>query len=95
MASYIKALEQSGARTVPLIFDSSNVTKELEKIDHLNGSFYCGGDGSEAYLEFGRLVFERVKNLNDQGQKLPMWGTCLGFQYLAIYAATSGMKVVS
>ena len=54
MASYINFLESSGARTVPLIYDNPNVTQELEKIDHLNGIFYCGGDGSPAYLEFGR-----------------------------------------
>jgi len=44
MSSYIDFLKSAGARTVPLIYDS-NVEKELAKIDHLNGVFYCGGSG--------------------------------------------------
>ena len=48
-------------------------------MDHLNGVFYCGGDGSKEYLEFGRKVFERAKSLNDDGFHFPVWGTCLVF----------------
>ena len=72
-------MEQAGARAVPLIYDNPNVDEELAKIDHLNGVFFCGGDGGDEYLAFGRKVFDKVKAKNDQGQKYPMWGTCLGF----------------
>jgi gamma-glutamyl hydrolase len=79
MASYINALSSAGARTVPLIFDSPNTQIELDKIDKLNGVFYCGGDGGNEYLDFGRKVYQKVKDINDQGNHLPAWGTCLGF----------------
>ena len=67
----------------------------MKKIEYINGVFYCGGDGSKEYLEFGRKVYQKVKDLNDRGQFLPVWGTCLGFQYLAIYAADSGSDVLT
>lgn len=66
MASYINFLESSGARTVPLIFDGDLET-ELSKIDHLNGVFYCGGSGGESYDTFGKIVFDKVKKMNDDG----------------------------
>ena len=78
MASYISALESAGARTVPIIFGGVEET-ELAKIDKLNGVFFCGGSGSPEYQAFGKKVFDKVKSLNDKGQYLPIWGTCLGF----------------
>ena len=95
MASYINALSSAGARTVPLIFDNPKTQEELDKVDSLNGVFYCGGDGGNQYLEFGKKVFEKVKETNDKGNLLPAWGTCLGFQYLSVYAATEGLKVLT
>ena len=53
MASYINALGAAGARTVPLIFNNPNTTEELEKIDKINGVFYCGGDAVGDYWTFG------------------------------------------
>ena len=66
MHSYIQALESAGARTVPLIYDG-NLEKQLAKIDKLNGVFYCGGDATETYLAFGKKVFDKVKDINDNG----------------------------
>ena len=88
MASYINYLESAGARTVPLIFDG-DVDKELAKIDHLNGVFYCGGSGAGDYDVFGKKVFEKVKKMNDDGNFMPIWGTCLGFEDLAMYAGSA------
>ena len=82
MASYISALESAGARTVPIIF-GGDLETELAKIDKLNGVFFCGGSGTPEYDIFGRKVFEKAKELNDNGQYLPVWGTCLGFEDLA------------
>ncbi len=88
MASYISALNSAGARTVPIIYDGDLQT-ELAKINHLNGVFFCGGSGTTEYTEFGRKVFEYAKKLNDEGQYLPVWGTCLGFEDLGMYASTN------
>lgn len=93
MASYISALNSAGARTVPIIFDGDLET-ELAKINHLNGVFFCGGSGTSAYDAFGKQVFDYAKKLNDQGQFLPVWGTCLGFEDLAMFASTNPDKTL-
>ena len=78
MTAYIESIEGAGARTVPLIYNG-NKTEQLAKVDHLNGVFYCGGAAGGYYDVFGKLVYDKVKALNDQGAYLPVWGTCLGF----------------
>lgn len=86
MASYINYLESAGARTVPLLFDG-DLDTELAKIDHLNGVFFCGGGAEGPYDDFGKAVFEKAKQMNDNGLYLPVWGTCLGFQNLGMFVS--------
>jgi gamma-glutamyl hydrolase len=93
MASYINFLESAGARTVPLIFDGK-AEDELAKIDHLNGVFYCGGGAGGAYDVFGKSVYNKAKGMNDQGNYLPVWGTCLGFENLAMFSSDDGNTVL-
>ena len=64
MAAYIQHIEAAGGRAVP-IFYNGNITEEIAKLDKLNGIFYCGGDGGDDYLAFGKLVYDRVKEIND------------------------------
>jgi gamma-glutamyl hydrolase len=91
MASYINILESSGARTVPLIYDKPD---QLKKIDSLNGVFYCGGGAGGEYDVFGRQVYDFVKDKNDAGEYLPIWGTCLGFENLAMFASDDNATVL-
>ena len=51
----------------------------MKTIDHLNGIFYCGGSAEGDYFDFGKKIFDYVKQKNDEGQYYPIWGTCLGF----------------
>jgi len=46
---------------------------------------FPGGGGD--YLEFGRFIFKKIKEYNDNGTYYPMWGTCLGFEDFVIYAS--------
>lgn len=94
-ASYVQALQSVGARVVPLIYENPNPQQEIDKLDHLNGVQYNGGDGGDDYLKFGRSVYNRVKQINDGNTYMPIWGTCMGFQYMAIYEATQGEGVLS
>lgn len=93
MSAYINSLESAGARTVPLIYNG-NKQEQLDKIDHLNGVFYAGGGAGGAYDVFGKAVYDKVKKLNDQGQYLPIWGTCLGFENLAMFASDNSNTVL-
>jgi len=91
MLAYAQFMEAAGARVIPLIkTDSQEVT--LDKLSKLNGVLFPGGDGD--YLEFGRVVFNKIKEYNDNGTYYPAWGTCLGFEDFVIYAADEGEKAM-
>ena len=85
MASYIEFMESSGARVVPLINgEPKEVT--LEKLSKLNGVLMPGGDGD--YMQYGSFIFEQIKEMNDNGTYLPLWGTCMGYENMMVYAST-------
>ena len=44
---------------------------------------------------FGKAVYDKVKQLNDKGQYLPIWGTCLGFENLAMFASDDSDTVLT
>jgi len=54
----------------------------------VNGILFPGGNGD--YLETGDHVFKSAITENDAGNFYPIWGTCLGFENLAIFASDSG-----
>jgi gamma-glutamyl hydrolase len=59
----------------------------LDKVDHLNGIFYCGGATTKPdYESLGKAIFEKVKAKNDAGEYYPIWGTCLGFEDMLKFA---------
>jgi gamma-glutamyl hydrolase len=91
MSTYVDFIMSSGARVIPLIVtESREVT--LEKLKKLNGVFLPGGDGD--YVEYGRFIYETIKEFNDNGTYYPLWGTCLGFENLAIWASEEGPSVL-
>ena len=84
-ASYVKYLESSGARVVPIMND---LTEEeiIKLIYSINGVFFPGGRDnlkSSGFAKTTRIIFNLAKKLNDNGDYFPLWGTCLSFQYLA------------
>lgn len=87
MDSYVRFIEAQGAKVVPLIWgEPREVT--LDKLSKLNGVFLPGGGGD--YVEFGEFIFKTVLEYNNNGTFYPLWGTCLGFENLAIW--TSDMR---
>jgi len=64
----------------------------LEKLSKCNGVLFPGGDGD--YLEYGRFIFQKLKEYNDQGIYYPAWGTCLGFEDFMIYASDDGQALL-
>lgn len=91
-ASYVKWIESSGARVVPIQYDLSEA--ELTSlVAGLNGVLFPGGAVRVApgnpYFEVTKSVFNLGIKANDNGEHFPMWGTCLGFEFLCVMGASS------
>lgn len=83
-ASYVKYLESAGARVVPIDYYATN--SELDTIfNSVNGIFFPGG--GSAFPPSAQYIFDKVVAANDAGDHFPMWGTCMGFQWLMIAAS--------
>lgn len=91
----MKGLNTAGARIVPIIFNHT-WEENKAKIDKCNGVFYAGGAAVEQdYKDFGKQIFNYVKELNDNGIFYPIWGTCLGFEDLALFASSDPDNMLS
>ncbi|KAM3966326.1 gamma-glutamyl hydrolase A [Aphomia sociella] len=94
-ASYVKDVEASGARVVPILIgkDREYYREILSKI---NGVLLPGGatyfNQSDGYADAGQHIYEIALELNDAGDFFPIFGTCLGFELLIILASGRGEK---
>eukprot|EP01134_Creolimax_fragrantissima_P003357 CFRG3357T1 len=87
---YARWLEQSGARAVPIKYNAPQ-----EELDYLfssiNGLLYTGGALSlkpeTEYYKTARYLYDKAIAANDAGDYFPVWGTCMGFQLISIFAA--------
>jgi gamma-glutamyl hydrolase len=83
-ASYVKYLESAGARVVPINYYAKD--DELDILfASLNGLMFPGG--GSAYPASAQYMFDKVVAANDKGDFMPLWGTCMGFQWLLIGAS--------
>eukprot|EP00808_Paulinella_micropora_P016399 g17095.t1 len=78
-ASYVKWIEAAGGRVVPIPY---HISQEHAKgnLSVLNGLLFPGGDAE--LPDNARAMFDYALQLNDQGHYFPVWGTCLGFEWL-------------
>jgi gamma-glutamyl-gamma-aminobutyrate hydrolase PuuD len=93
MAAYVKYLEAAGARVVPMMTTEDEATT-LDKLSKVNGVLFPGGGGGTNYTDYGRIIYNKAKEYNDQGNFFPMFGICLGMQNMAIWASTEGTSVL-
>jgi len=84
MSTYVNFLMAAGARIVPLIYSDSQ-EDILENMRNLNGVLFPGGDGD--FGVNGQFIFNKVLEFNDNGTYYPMWGTCMGFQNMTVWAS--------
>jgi gamma-glutamyl hydrolase len=81
-ASYVKWIESAGGRVVPIPYSLS--TAKLEALlPQLNGVLFPGG-GAEL-SPTARHAMELIEAWNAAGDYYPMWGTCMGFQWVSEY----------
>lgn len=78
-ASYVKQVESTGARVVPLNYYST--TADIDDIfPSLNGFIFPGGGAT--LPPAAQYVYDLTVAANDRGDFMPLWGTCLGFEWL-------------
>ena len=86
-ASYVKFIEGSGGRVVPIHWDSSET--EIRKVfGKINGVLWPGGgtgfkgDPLTPFGEVGKLLYDLVIEANQKGDYMPLYVECLGFEML-------------
>ncbi|CAG9793837.1 unnamed protein product [Diatraea saccharalis] len=89
-ASYVKGVEASGARVVPILI-GKNRGYYRDLLGKINGVLFPGGatwfNQSNGYADAGQHIYEIAQELNDAGDYFPVFGTCLGFELLVILAS--------
>ncbi|CAB9529705.1 Gamma-glutamyl hydrolase [Seminavis robusta] len=87
-ASYVKWLESGGARSIPIPYDAGpGMVKDL--FGQINGLLLPGG---------GSAVPPAVHQLLNLAldESFPVWGTCLGFEYLVqVLSSNSSLPVLT
>ena len=82
-ANYVQWLEGGGARVIPI---PSNISeKEAKKLlSLLNGLLFTGASKrtQNGLTSNARFLFQEALKLNEIGQYFPIWGTCLGFEWI-------------
>lgn len=84
-AGFVKWIEAAGARAVPIRYYSSD--QELYRLfKSVNGLIFPGGltdlYHDNPYVIAARKLWNWAKEVNEQGNVFPIYGTCLGFQLL-------------
>eukprot|EP01100_Stratorugosa_tubuloviscum_P008869 TRINITY_DN3707_c1_g2_i1.p1 TRINITY_DN3707_c1_g2~~TRINITY_DN3707_c1_g2_i1.p1 ORF type:complete len:317 (-),score=121.35 TRINITY_DN3707_c1_g2_i1:75-1025(-) len=89
-ASYVKFLESSGVRVIP-IFHNSTSSELKDLFNSINAILLPGGGvdltSEVQYWNNLKYLFSLVKQANDNGDHFLLWGTCLGFEELLCLAA--------
>jgi len=83
-ASYVKWIESAGGRVVPV---PMNLPKDQHRklISQLNGLLLPGGG---TYIsEEVKQMLSYITELHEQGDYFPVWGTCMGFQWMSMFYA--------
>jgi gamma-glutamyl hydrolase len=82
---YVRWIEQSGGVTT--IIHTWSTHEEIDEIlSKANGVLWQGGDRdidlSKRWEQTALYIFQKIKQINDDGKYLPFWPTCQGFELL-------------
>ncbi|KAI2507748.1 gamma-glutamyl-peptidase [Fragilaria crotonensis] len=85
-ASYVKWLEVSGARSIPIPYDATPMQVD-DIFSQIDGVLFPGGGGKSLPIA-ARRIWQLANEVNArEGGSLPIWGICLGFEYLLMLAS--------
>ncbi|KDO31557.1 hypothetical protein SPRG_03486 [Saprolegnia parasitica CBS 223.65] len=87
-ASYVKWIESAGGRVVPIPYSASNDTIDA-LLSSVNGVLFPGG--AAPVNDQAARVYALALAANDQGTYFPIWGTCLGFEWLVQLTSSTGI----
>ena len=100
-ASYVKFLEQAGARVVPIPYDLDAGALEA-LLQSLNGALFTGGaapffspapaHAPTAYALTAQRIYAEVQAAAAKGETWPLWGTCLGHECVALRARARAVR---
>lgn len=88
-ASYVKWLEAGGATAIAIPYDASS-QKIIEIVDYVDGILFPGGDSAlpPAAKQVWDLLYKPSgKDGEPASFAKPLWGTCLGFEWILILAS--------
>lgn len=89
-ASYVKWVESAGGRCVPIPYNAS--VPALETLfGRINGLLLPGG--GNPLPDAARYMIGRALKANDAGDYFPVWGTCLGMEWLLQALAGDGFAL--
>ena len=81
-ASYVKWIESAGGRVIPIDYNMNNYTELDHIFSSINGLLFPGGGTSIS--KTATYLYNKVIDANQNDDYFPLWGTCLGFQWLSI-----------
>ena len=89
-ASYVKYIESAGARVVPVNYYADE--KEITDVfNSLNGFLFVGGGSS--FPSSAQLIWDKTIAANEAGDYMPLWGTCMGFQWLCLASTKDKLQL--
>lgn len=80
-ASYVKFVESHGGRAMPISYYSTDEEVE-EMMQNVNGVLIPGG--GSAVPDAMYKIYSLAKEMNEAGDYFPLWGTCMGFEWLVM-----------
>lgn len=84
-ATYVKFVESSGARVVPIFTERSQAYYD-RILNQVNGVLLPGGDQdtmNSSYTQATRTIYRHAIQSSQRGVYFPVWATCQGFEVLA------------
>mmetsp|Transcript_30787 Transcript_30787/g.80635 ORF Transcript_30787/g.80635 Transcript_30787/m.80635 type:complete len:313 (-) Transcript_30787:192-1130(-) len=91
-ASYVKWVEMGGARAAVIPYDMPEDSM-IQLLSQMNGAVFPGGgvdlSPGTTFRTALEIVFNFTLSSSSSGNPFVLWGTCLGFESLALLAATS------
>mgnify|MGYP002631418548 CR=1 FL=1 len=91
-ASYVKWIEMAGGRVLPFSYHSTD--DEVDAIfAQANGALFMGGGAD--LPKAARRLWAKAAEANAAGDPFPIWGSCLGFEWIMQLASADDKILVN